>query len=36
MSIFMTGATGYVGSYVLNELLQSPDQRLTVLIRGRR
>jgi nucleoside-diphosphate-sugar epimerase len=32
--IFMTGSTGYLGSYVCAELLQDPDIRLVVLVRG--
>lgn len=36
MSIFVTGGTGYLGSYVLDELLRSaPDERLFLLTRAR-
>ncbi len=34
MSIFITGATGYLGGYVLNELLNRQDQRFSILIRA--
>lgn len=32
--ILLTGATGYLGSYVLTELLRRGDQRLGLLVRG--
>jgi thioester reductase-like protein len=36
MSIFLTGATGYLGGYVLHELLAAdPRQRVTILVRGK-
>jgi len=36
MAIFLTGATGYLGGYVLHELLTNdPKQRVTILVRGK-
>ncbi|MFO0636630.1 MAG: SDR family oxidoreductase [Nannocystaceae bacterium] len=35
MSIFLTGATGYIGSYVANELLTRSDERIAVLVRAK-
>ncbi len=35
MSLFLTGATGYLGGYVLNELLTRTDERIAVLVRGK-
>jgi len=35
MSIFVTGATGYLGGYVLNELLERQDDRLSLLVRAK-
>jgi len=35
MSIFITGATGYLGSYVTHNLLRDTDQRLSVLVRAK-
>ena len=35
MSIFVTGATGYLGGYVLNELLNRCEDRLSVLVRAK-
>ena len=32
--VFLTGATGYLGSYVLRELLAEPDRQVSVLVRG--
>lgn len=34
-SIFVTGATGYLGGYVVTELLARTDARLALLVRGR-
>jgi thioester reductase-like protein len=34
MSVLITGATGYLGSYVTNLLLTEHDERLVVMIRG--
>jgi thioester reductase-like protein len=34
-SIFVTGATGYLGGYVVTELLTRTDVRLSLLVRGR-
>jgi len=33
-AIFVTGATGYIGSYVVSELLRTSDQRLALLVRA--
>ena len=35
MSIFMTGGTGFIGSYVLDQLLDKTDERITLLIRAK-
>lgn len=35
MSIFLTGSTGYLGSYVANGLLREHDDRLTLLVRAK-
>ncbi|MBK8173009.1 MAG: SDR family oxidoreductase [Sandaracinaceae bacterium] len=35
MSIFITGATGYLGSYVASILLDTHKDRLSLLVRGR-
>ena len=35
MTILLTGATGYVGSYVANELLNRTDSRIAVLVRAK-
>jgi thioester reductase-like protein len=35
VAIFLTGATGYLGSYVVTRLLSAHDERLTVLVRAR-
>jgi thioester reductase-like protein len=35
MSIFLTGATGYLGSYVAHGLLTRFDERLSVLVRAK-
>lgn len=32
--VLLTGATGYVGAYLLRELLARPDRRVTVLVRA--
>ncbi len=32
--VLLTGATGYVGSYVLRELLLNPDRHVSVLVRA--
>ena len=32
MTILLTGATGYIGSYVANELLNRTDSRIAVLV----
>jgi len=34
VAIFLTGVTGYLGSYVADELLRRTDERLSVLIRA--
>jgi thioester reductase-like protein len=34
MSIFMTGATGYLGGYVLHELLERQAGRVSILVRA--
>ena len=34
MSIFMTGATGYLGGYVLHELLERQQGRVSILVRA--
>lgn len=34
MSVLITGATGYLGSYVTSQLLAEHDARLTLLVRG--
>lgn len=33
-SVLLTGATGYLGSYVLRELLADPSRHVTALVRG--
>jgi thioester reductase-like protein len=33
-AVLLTGATGYLGSYLLRELLGSRDRRVSVLVRG--
>lgn len=35
MTILLTGATGYIGSYVANELLTRTDSRIAVLVRAK-
>ncbi|RLB44965.1 MAG: hypothetical protein DRJ42_31005 [Deltaproteobacteria bacterium] len=35
MSIFITGGTGFIGSYVVHRLLKRSDERLTLLIRAK-
>lgn len=35
MSIFITGATGYLGSYVVQRLLEAHSDRLVLLVRAR-
>lgn len=35
MAIFLTGATGYLGSYVVTELLRRHDDRLALLVRAK-
>lgn len=35
MTIFLTGATGYIGSYVANGLLNQHGQRIAVLVRAK-
>jgi thioester reductase-like protein len=35
MSIFITGGTGYLGSYVITELLHRSSERLSLLVRGK-
>lgn len=35
MSTFITGATGYIGSYVANLLLREHDERLALLVRAK-
>lgn len=35
MTIFLTGATGYIGSYVANGLLREHGQRLALLVRAK-
>lgn len=35
MTILLTGATGYIGSYVANELLNRTDSRIAVLVRAK-
>ena len=32
--VLLTGATGYLGSYLLRELLADPDRQVSVLVRG--
>ena len=32
--VLLTGATGYLGSYLLRELLASPDREVSVVVRG--
>jgi thioester reductase-like protein len=34
MSIFLTGATGYLGSYIATDLLQDHSERLALLVRA--
>ncbi len=34
MSIFLTGGTGFIGSYVVSRLLRRSDERLALLVRG--
>jgi nucleoside-diphosphate-sugar epimerase len=34
MTIFITGGTGYIGSYVVDYLLQNTDHRLALLVRA--
>ncbi|MFM2419117.1 MAG: hypothetical protein RL385_3840, partial [Pseudomonadota bacterium] len=35
MTIFLTGSTGYIGSYVANGLLTEHGQRLSLLVRAK-
>ena len=35
MATFITGATGYLGSYVVARLLQAHDARLSLLVRAK-
>ena len=35
MAIFLTGVTGYIGSYVASGLLEEHDERLAVLVRAK-
>ncbi|MCA9634577.1 MAG: SDR family oxidoreductase, partial [Myxococcales bacterium] len=36
MAIFLTGATGYIGSYVASGILEHyPDARLALLVRAK-
>jgi len=35
MSVFLTGGTGYLGSYVCRDLLADTDTRLALLVRGK-
>ena len=35
MTIFLTGATGYIGSYVANGLLRDHGQKLALLVRAK-
>jgi long-chain acyl-CoA synthetase len=35
MTIFLTGGTGFIGSYVVSRLLRRSDERLTLLVRGK-
>lgn len=35
MTILLTGSTGYIGSYVANELLARTDSRIAVLVRAK-
>lgn len=35
MTIFLTGATGYIGSYIANGLLNEHNQRLSLLVRAK-
>lgn len=35
MAIFVTGATGYIGGYIVAELLGGSDERLNLLVRAR-
>ena len=34
MTIFVTGGTGYLGSYVVTRLLEQHDERLLLMVRG--
>lgn len=35
MGVFLTGATGYLGSYIANELYHNSDERLILLVRAK-
>ena len=35
MTIFLTGATGYIGSYVAHGLMGEHDQKIAVLVRAK-
>ena len=35
MAVFLTGVTGYIGSYVANHILREHDDRLAVLVRAK-
>ena len=35
MTIFLTGATGYIGSYIAHGLLSAHGQRLSLLVRAK-